>query len=99
MRAGYALWTLKAGGWKSDELTNAVCEYLVFDEKAEHWRNQANRPPSEVSSFTATYLALRGLADFGTDKQADRIAARKKKVLAWLMRTELEETECSICWR
>jgi len=92
-RAGYALWMLREAGWKPDEITGVVSGYLVHDEKAEHWRSTGNRPPTEVSSFTATYLALEGLAGFGTGKQKERIAERREKALAWLVRTEAKETE------
>lgn len=92
-RAGYALWTLHTGGRKPDAVTAAVSEYLVFDEKAEHWKSSANRPPSEKSPFASTYVALRGLAAFGTDEQSKRIDVRKKKALAWLLREQPKETE------
>ena len=92
-RAGYALWSLDAGGWKSDEVTDAVSHFLVFDQKAEHWRSSARRPPSEKSPFASTYVALRGLTGFGNEKQADRIADRRKKALAWLLRSKPKETE------
>ena len=92
-RAGYALWMLSEAGWKPDEITGVVSGYLVHDEKADHWRSTGNRPPTEVSSFTASYLALEGLDGFGTGKQKERIAERRKKVLAWLVRTKAKETE------
>ena len=92
-RAGYALWTLHTGGRKPDDVTAAVSEYLVFDEKAEHWKSSANRPPSEKSPFASTYVALRGLDAFGTDEQSERIDVRKKKALAWLLREQPKDTE------
>ncbi len=59
-RAGYALSTLEVGGQESDEVTDAVVEYLLRkDEARDHWRGTSNRPPSEASEFTATYLAVR----------------------------------------
>src|SRR5262249_10355272 len=40
--AGYALWTLEAGGWKPDETTEAVMEYfLLFNKELSHWRVSA----------------------------------------------------------
>ncbi len=66
IRAGYALWTLEAAGWKHDETTSAVGHYLatVLGQR-DHWAGQSSRPPSEFSDFTATALALRGLNAFG----------------------------------
>ena len=93
IRAGYALWTLQAGGWPADKTTSAVTGYLVWDEDVEHWRSPSNRPPSEVSHFTATYVALRGLGEYGTEQQAERIAKRRKKSRDWLIRTLPKETE------
>jgi hypothetical protein len=66
IRAGYALWTLEATGWKSDETTSAVAHYLFTALGArDHWAGQSRRPPSEFSEFTATALALRGLNVYG----------------------------------
>jgi hypothetical protein len=65
IRAGYALWTLEAAGWKHDETTSAVAHYLSTAlGQRNHWAGQSNRPPSEFSDFTATALALRGLNVF-----------------------------------
>jgi hypothetical protein len=91
--AGYALWTMEVGGAKPDEVTTAVGAYLVWDKKADHWRSSSNRPPSEGSHFTATYLAVRALDVFGAKEQADLIASRKKKSLDWLLRTKAKDTE------
>src|SRR5262245_34920595 len=60
--AGYALWTLELGGWQANATTEAVAEYfLLYHQDTPYWRVTANRPPSEVSNFTANFLALRGL--------------------------------------
>jgi len=60
--AGYALLALELAGWKPDATTEAVAEYLLLrDKDHDHWRTSGNRPPSEVSDFTPTYLALRAL--------------------------------------
>ena len=92
-RAGYALWMLQEAGWGPDEITAIVSGYLVRDEKADHWKSNSNRPPTEFSPFTATYLALEAIDQFGTEEQAPRIAARKKKAREWLLRTTPRETE------
>src|SRR5881398_1860053 len=62
LTAGYALWTLEMGGWKSDKTTDAVAEYLLkFQNDLDHWKPQTVRPPSEGSLFTVSFVALRGL--------------------------------------
>ncbi|MGH7173481.1 MAG: hypothetical protein ACRELG_24630 [Gemmataceae bacterium] len=92
--AGYALWTLEAGGWKPDETTAAATEYLLLRHKdLDHWRGTANRPPSEKSSFTTTFVALRGLQAFGTKKQKKRIDERIRVVRGWLEKTTTKDTE------
>jgi hypothetical protein len=92
--AGYALWTLDNGGWKPDETTAAVTEYLLlFQKDSEHWRSQSRRPPSEQSVFTSTYLALRGLKTFGTSQQKERIQARIEQVRQWLLKSQPIDTE------
>ena len=93
-RAGYALLTLEVGGKAPDALTGAVVEYLLKrDESRGHWRTSSDRPPSESSSFTSTYLALRALAKYGKADQKDRIAARVKTAKEWLEKTKPKDTE------
>lgn len=92
--AGYALWTLDSGGWKGDATTSAVAEYLLlFQAESDHWEPVSNRPPTEASAFTTSYLALRGLKTFGTPEQKERIAARVEKAKQWLFKAETKETE------
>jgi prenyltransferase beta subunit len=92
--AAYALWTLAVGKQKADETTAAVAEYLLKrDKDTGHWRRSGNRPPSEASDFATTALAIRGLRDFGTEAQAERIAERKKQALDWLLKTKTVDTE------
>ena len=93
-RAGYAILTLEVGGVKPDEVTEAVAEYLLKkDDSNDHWRSSSNRPPSEASEFTSTYLALRALAAYGKEGQKDRIASRVKKSREWLETTRPRDTE------
>lgn len=92
--AGYALMTLELGAWKPDATTAAVVEYLLLYQKEnDHWRTQANRPPTEFSSFTTSYLALRALQSFGTEDQKERIAARRDQVRTWLLKSSAKDTE------
>ena len=92
--AGYALWTLELGEWTANATTAAVAEYFLrYQHDTPYWRVTANRPPSEVSHFTANYLALRGLQIFGTAEQQERIARRTREVRDWLLRTPARDTE------
>lgn len=94
LTAGYALWTLEMGGWKSDQTTDAVAEYLLkFQSDRDHWKPQTVRPPSEESPFTSSYVALRGLKVFGESEQRERIVQRTAQVREWLLKTPARETE------
>jgi hypothetical protein len=97
LTAGYALWTLELGDWKSDETTDAVAEYLLkFQSDLDHWKPQAVRPPMEESLFTVSYVALRGLKTFGRSEQQDRISRRTAQVRQWMLRTPARETENAV---
>ncbi|MBL8795521.1 MAG: hypothetical protein JNM56_16570 [Planctomycetia bacterium] len=92
--AGYALFALDVGGWKPNDNTAAVTEYLLLHQKdLEHWRVTSNRPPSEASHFTTNYLAIRGLRKYGTPEQQERIENRIAQVRAWLVKTPAKDTE------
>jgi hypothetical protein len=92
--AGYALLALELDGWKADETTAAVAEYLLlYQHEADHWRANSRRPPSEASPFTTSYVGLRGLQTFGTPQQQDRIAARTKQIRKWLLATPAQDNE------
>jgi squalene cyclase len=92
--AGYALWTLAAGGCSPNETTAAVAEYLLLRHKErDHWGSSGNRPPTEATSFSTTYMALYGLERFGTQAQAERIAKRRDDTRAWLLKTPARENE------
>ena len=93
-RAGYALLTLERGDKKADDVTDAVTTYLLKrDESKDHWRGASNRPPSEASEFTATYLAIRGLKAYGSEANKDQIAKRIAKAKTWLLDTKPKDTE------
>jgi hypothetical protein len=92
--AGYALWTLQLLGWEPDRTTAAVAEYLLRrDGKQDHWRTTSDRPPSEVSQFTTTYVALRGLDAYATAEQEDRVSERVERVRRWLGAATPRDTE------
>jgi N-acyl-D-amino-acid deacylase len=92
--AGSALWTLKLGGWKADETTEAVVEYLLEHQKERpHWAPPSIRPPAEESPFSATYFALEGIRHFAGEAQKSRLTARLSSTLAWLEKTPPGTTE------
>ncbi len=94
LTAGYALWALEAGGCEPDELTTAVTSYLIdYQKESARWSHPGNRPPSSGSDFTTTYVALRGLAVFGTDEQRAKIDQRKAAIRDWLINANPTETE------
>src|SRR5688572_14774728 len=92
--AGYALLTLELGGWPADDVTAAVAEYLVkYRPDSDHWRVVSNRPPSEASDFTTTYLALRGLRVWGTPALLEGIEYRMERARGWLLKARAKDTE------
>lgn len=92
--AGYALLTLELGGHKPDEVTAAVVEYVLkYQPDRDHWRVVSNRPPSEASDFTTTYLALRGLRVWGKSEQKEAIAERLERTRTWLLKTPAKDNE------
>jgi outer membrane protein assembly factor BamB len=92
--AGHALWALETTGWKPDETTAAVAEYLLLFEKAsEHWRMTSVRPPSESSHFTANYLAVRALRKYAMVEQQKRVDERIEQARRWLLENSPKDTE------
>ena len=92
--AGYAAWTLKAGDWPADDITTSVVEYLLkYQSNQDNWSSSSNRPPSEVSDFSATYVALVTLSQYGTPEQQPRITERKTQVKQWLLSSIVVDTE------
>jgi hypothetical protein len=94
MTAGYALWTLETAGRSADQVTEAVAHYLLkrHADKS-HWLGGGQRPPSSGSSFTATYLALRGLSTYGISSQEPELATRRDSAAKWLLNTQPKDTE------
>ncbi|MGI9474694.1 MAG: hypothetical protein ACR2NZ_24390 [Rubripirellula sp.] len=90
--AGYALWTLEAGGRSRDETISSVLQYLVsVNSKLGYWKCKSDRPPSESSHFTTTYLALRAIHYFGDTTPAEE--ERISKASAWLHSAKPVTTE------
>jgi N-acyl-D-amino-acid deacylase len=93
-RAGYALLTLKTAGVPPDELTAAVAGYLLGrDGDRPQWRTSSDRPPSEGSDFTTTYVAIVALQAYGTEQDRQRIDDRLAKARQWLESTKGTTTE------
>jgi hypothetical protein len=94
LTAGFALWTLDNGGWKSDATTSAVAGYLLtWQKELDHWKPQSHRPPSEESLFTISYVALRGLKSFGAPESRERMDHRFGQVREWALKTAAKTTE------
>jgi hypothetical protein len=92
--AGYALWTLATSGWKPDDTTAAVAEYLLqYNKDVDHWKTTSNRPPSEASAFATTYVAIRGLQSYATAEQKERVQKRLEEVRDWLRKAAPKDTE------
>ena len=94
--ASYALFTLELAGHKPDENTAAVVEYLLKTQAdRDHWRTTSNRPPTEASDFTTTYLVMRALHTWGPCAGADKqkIAKRVESARGWLVKTAAKDTE------
>jgi len=93
--AGYGLLTLHAGGWKADATTSAVVEYLLRrDKDRDFWQaSTTQRPPTQTSALTTTYLALAALRNFGPPTKQKHIEARFDQVRSWLLTVKLHDTE------
>lgn len=92
--AGYALWALEAGGIESDDTTTSVTGYLLrYQKDKNRWSHPGQRPPSSGSDFTTTYVALRGLAVYGTEDQAEAVQSRVSLIRSWLLETSPTDTE------
>jgi hypothetical protein len=92
--AGYALVALSAAGWKPDETTAAVTEYLLLHQQdSNRWKTGSNRPPSEASQFTTNFVGIRGLKAFATAEQSERSARRIAQVCESLGALESKDTE------
>jgi hypothetical protein len=82
---GYALWALDAGEQTPDTNTAALVELMLKDGDAGSvWRPTLQRPPAEASTFTTTFLALRGARRYGTESQSERIRLRRGAVRKWI---------------
>ncbi len=93
-RAGYALLALQSGGSPKDAVIEAVSAYLLQRDKAQgYWNDTSNRPPSEASAFTDTFLAIRALKAYGDEGRKEEIEKRIESARQWLERAPLKDTE------
>ncbi|MCX6378129.1 MAG: hypothetical protein NT023_01410 [Armatimonadetes bacterium] len=93
-RAGYALLALQSGGTPKDAVTEAVSAYILQRDKAQDfWNSSSNRPPSEASVFTDTFLAIRALKVYGEEAQKEEIVKRIERTRQWLEQAKLKDTE------
>ena len=91
---GYALWALDIGQHAPDDKTDAMVEYVLnYEKDLGTWKITVDRPPAEASSFTTSYVALRGLNRYGNAKQREAIARRATAVGQWLESAKVADTE------
>jgi len=87
MTAGYALWQLRLGEHRADEVTEGLVEYLLqTQEEGGDWRLDAVRPPAEESRAMAVVLAGLGVAHYATAGQRERAEECLRRARDWLQR-------------
>lgn len=92
--AGYALWTLEVGDYPADPIVDAVTHFLLASPgDSNYWQCSSNRPPSESSDFTTTYLAIRALKYYSNKNQQTAAQKRYKSTLKWLLAATPKTTE------
>jgi len=102
--AGYALWTLSSGSMNAPEVTAPVVHWLLSQQlQRGNWNRSSDRPPSEASHFTTTFVALKGITDYAqanrsepADNANDNAAAKAdaiRRAREWLLATTAADTE------
>lgn len=92
--AGYGLWALSEGKVEGSESTAAVIDYLLGrDKKRVYWRRSSERPPSEASNFMSTFVAVKAIQNYGSEKQEKEIGDRLKGVFEWVSSSQAKDTE------
>ena len=92
--AGWLLATFAAAGEKPDSDTAIIAKYLLqrhADRK--HRPVTSTRPPTQASSFTTSWLAVRALKHWGNDLDREAIDARMAAVREWAGKTKPKDTE------
>lgn len=90
----YALFAFDLLGVEPNKTTAAVAEYtLGADAKSDHWVTRGSRPPSEMSDFTTTALALRGVRKYTPETKKGQAAKRVEAARDWLLKAKPKDTE------
>ncbi len=77
----YALFTLEAGSHVPDDVSAALIEFLLKQQRPDgSWPASSNRPPSEGSTFVVNAMALRGLRLYGPAKDAKDADELRKRI-------------------
>jgi Prenyltransferase and squalene oxidase repeat len=92
--AGWLLATLGAAGEKPDDDTRSIANYVLARHADKPtWTASSNRPPTQASSFTTSWLAVRSLKGWGADGAKDAIAKRIETARDWALKTPAKDTE------
>jgi hypothetical protein len=92
--AGYALWTLEDGDHEADEVTTYVTDWILKEQAEDgRWNCRSDRPPSESSDFTTTYVAVRALNRFAGEDRQSVVADSFERASVWLRDTKPRDTE------
>ena len=71
-----------------------MVEYLLQKQtKAGFWKCSSDRPPSESSDFTTSYLAIRGLSAFSRAAHQGRVSDAITRAATWLGKADPADTE------
>jgi len=91
---GHALMAMRTGGHLPDETTTAMVKWILKrDQGRGFWTGTKNRPPTQTSDATRTWLCLDALEHFGTEELSNEINERKSKSRDWLLEFKAESTE------
>lgn len=92
--AGYALWGLISADQSADDLTDVIVSYLIARQpKLPYWKKSGQRPPSEASHFTTTFVALQALSRYARGKHKQAMRNRISSAETWLKTEAPRDTE------
>ncbi len=91
---GHALQAMRTGGYSPDDMTRTMVQWILNrDQNRGFWTGTRNRPPTQTSDLTRTWLCLDALEHFGTSELSDQIKTRKSKSRKWLLSVDAKSTE------